>query len=166
MIYVKANMEISKALSKGDIVRGHDLDDDLFIVTTNGYYAYIIPKKEIIFDIKKVQILTRKMFEPGDYLKNSNELKPTMHYIKPNRDYCRRFDGKGYHVYLNDEFLKRLEKDYPYKYYQDVRPNTNMSLQPILAAVKMSENKETNKVIHDLAMLILPIRVLDEEGDD
>ena len=162
MNYRIANNEVCKALIDRENVRGYDIDDNTVFVTADGFCGFIIPKKEIVYDYTKVRQM-KKLFDVSEYIKPENEIKPTYNYFKAGKEYCRRFDGKDYYVFVQDKFLKKLEKDIPYYYFQNVEEGKDMRKQSVVAAVK--EYTGDNEYRYVPVMILLPINILDYEKE-
>ena len=161
MNYRIANKEVCKALIDGEIIRGYDIDEKTVFVTTDGFCGFIIPKKEIVYDIARMK-RTKELFNFSDYIKPENEIEPTMHYFKAGKDFCRRFDGKNWHVFVKDKFLQKLDKAECYCFFQNYDEGKDMRKQTILAAVKTYSTKDDDyKYIP--VMVLLPISILDYE---
>ena len=163
--YFNANMEACKALSRGELVRGHDVDENTIFFTTNGFYGYIIPKDRITFDASRIKQLPNKIIEKEAYCKPENEIRMTNHLFAPSeRKLVRRFDGKTkgkeWNVFIDVSFLKKLESD-SYCFMQSIDTKKNMSLQVVMAARKTIENGEP---LYIPTMIFLPCRILDNES--
>lgn len=159
MNYSKINMDVCKALSVGDSIRGYWIESeehgDLLVVIVDGFYGYFIPKDKIIFDVNRIKMLEVKPFHPDDFIKNENEIKRTDHFLKCNRQFCRRFDGNKYRVYVNQKFLEKVEK-YPVAFFQNISPERDMSKQPVLCA-------EINGKGYKPIIVICPVAVFDDQ---
>jgi len=159
MNYSKINMEVCKALSVGDVVRGYWIESekygDLLVVIIDGFYGYFIPKDKIIFDVNRIKMLEVKPFNPDNFIKKENEINRTNHFIKCDRKFCRRFDGNKYKVYVNQKFLEIVEK-YPVAFFQNISTEKDMSKQPVLCAER---DREGYKPI----IIICPVSVFDDQ---
>ena len=159
MNYKIANKEVCKALINGELVRGYNIDENTIFVTPDGFYGFVIPKTEIVFDATRIK-QTKKMFDFSGYIKPENEIKPTNNYIKAEKDFCRRFDGKDWQLYVKEKFLQKLDKSECYSFFQNYEEGKDMRKQNILAAVRKYEN-DCYKYIP--AVVLLPIFILDYE---
>ena len=162
MNYKIANKEVCKALIDGELVRGYDIDENTVFVTPDGFCGFIIPKAVIIYDISRMKRIN-KLFNLSDYIKPENEIKPTMNYFKAGKDFCRRFDGKDWHVFVKDKFLNKLDKSECYCFFQNYAEGRDMRRQSILATVKMY-NKKDDDYKYIPVMVFLPIFILDYEN--
>ena len=157
MNYYKANMEICKALSKGDLVRGYWMEDDLFFVTPEGYYGFIIPKKEIIFDVSRVHILSLPVFLTENFLKPENEIKKTRRFFQAGKELCQQFDGNGYSVYIKKRFMNAIDGEIIRGYYQNIQPGKNMAKELVLATI---DSRMGNDLKEIPVMAFCPISIL------
>ena len=158
MNYKIANKEICNALIKREIVRGYDIDKDTVFVTADGCCGFIIPKAEIVYNITKMHEMN-KLLDFSDYLKPENEIKPTMIYVRRDGDFCRRFDGKDWKVFIKDKYLKKLDESEYYQFFQNYEEGKDMTRQMIVAAVK-----KQNKYIP--VMVLLPVIIFDYESSE
>ena len=161
MNYKIANKEVCKALIDGEYVRGYDIDENTAFVTPDGYYGFIIPKDKMLYDSARIK-RCKKLFEISDYIKPENEIKPTAHYFKCGKEYCQRFDGKDWHVFIQEKFLKKLDKDEFYCFFQNYEKGKDMRKQSILGAVRRYENDDYKYIP---AVVFLPIYIHDYEKE-
>ena len=159
MDYSKINMKICKALSIGEDVRGYwsatVKDGETLFVTVDGTHGYFIPKDKIIFDASRVKMLDVKLFNPLDYVKDDNRIDRTNHFVKIDSRFCRRFNGNGYRVYVNQNYLDIVEK-YPIAFFQNVQEKKDMSKQPVLVA-------EQHGADFTPIMVACPVFILDDK---
>ena len=159
MNYRIANKEVCKALIDGETVRGYDIDENTVFVTTDGFCGFVIPKAEIVYDATKMKQIN-KLFDFSNYIKPENEIKPTNNYFKAGKEFCRRFDGRDWKVYVKEKFLQKLDKSEYYSFFQNYDEGKDMRKQTILAAVR-SYADDCYKYFP--AVVLLPITILDDE---
>jgi hypothetical protein len=149
MNWVKANEKVCKALAKRQRVCGHEWEENYFVVTVDGCYAYIFPKKQIHFNLSEIKLLDKSLVsEMKDYTQGYF-VKPTRLYLDLDGSFVRKFEGKGYAVWIKSEFLKQFEGG---SYYQSSKSDpTKLSV----TAVMVFEER-------DPVGFILPVRVMED----
>lgn len=174
MNYTKINQEAIKTILVGGKygfkVPGY-WDNDYLIITFDGFCAYIIPSKSVVFDRSHVQTIEKKFPDLDKIAIPENEIHLTKTYVESGRCYgktlLRVFKGsrdldkknkKEWKVYINSKMMKPLEReDSIIQYYQEYDEKIPMNTRPIFA-YKAGENPVP-------LMVLLPVRVFDEDFD-
>lgn len=116
MNFIKAQKQIFDNIVAGDRVCGYWIDDDRFFVTGDSYHGFIFPKETIAFDVKRVNMLTKKLFDFNSAVPK-NEAKETNNFklIDRKRMYraFKHVDGRD--IYVSVNFLKHFQNA---TYYQ------------------------------------------------
>lgn len=150
MLFEKAQKEIFTALAKGNRVRGCVNDKGDFIVTTEGYVAFVIPAAVVAFNADRIiRVDTLANFFCD--VNQENEIKMTP--FTRNVGFKERvhiFDNHGELAYVNEKYLMYWHNP---TYYQE-RGNT---VGTITVTEKMY-SKETHEVENVPVGLIIPMR--------
>ena len=117
MNYNRANLEICKAMTKGELVRGQKVKaidgDKMIIIPNNGFYGYIFEKGDIVFSLDKVRFIDEKThIIPFEAITPDNELKLTqdMKILPYQKQIARKFTrSDGAEAWVNRDFLSNLE---------------------------------------------------------
>lgn len=129
------------------------------MITFDGYCAYFLPENMIKFQVKGLINTSLKDPFHGKVFTPENEIQPTKYYIKEGwkRAFIRIFrgekEGRQYKTYVDERFLKPLEKDAGVRFYQENDDDKMLGIKPIFA-FDMKDKP---------LMMILPVRM--EEGD-
>ena len=149
MNWLKANMKVCRALSKGEKVCGHELGENTYLVTVDGVYAYLFPKKEIHFNLNDVRKLTKPIIPSLDVYLHGYDLRPTRVCLDlEGLGLVRKFEGKDYSVWIKSELLLHF---FGTKFCQSISVEyQKLPVSPVLVV-------EADNPVG----LILPVRVLD-----
>ena len=107
MLYEKAQKEIFTALAKGNRVCGCEKENGDYIVTTDGYIAFVIPAQIVAFNASRMASAKdiAQLFIPCTP-ENEINITPFVRKSPFRRDPdIRIFDNHGDHVYVNEKFL-------------------------------------------------------------
>lgn len=159
--FANANVEVCKALAKGECVRGQWIDEDHLLVTIDGYYAYIFPRKKIYFDAELVKKFDKKLFDVEEICVPETKLKKTNEFYLAGGKMCRKFSNDNGSAFFQQSYLQKLGDDY-YEYYQKVSETTKMSDLPMLVVQKVAKGNEDFTFVP--VMYIMPMRVFDFVG--
>ena len=140
-------------------------DGDYLIITFDGYCAYFLPKKYVVFDKEHIQ-KTGKLFPDVDKIAlPENEVQLTRTYVESGvsvkgllRVFKGKNNGKDYKTYVDSNMMKPLIKEQSIiSYYQVPYEDRDRSLQPIIACKSGSGIP---------LMALLPVRVHDQSEFD
>lgn len=148
MNWKNANIKVCRALANHERVCGHQVDDDKFIVTVDGCYAYIFPLTQIHFNKDEIKKTDKPIIENlGNYL-NGIDILPTDLCLDTHSSMVRRFKGPNHALWIKEEYLRHFEGT---RYCQDRMIFSNkLPISPVLVMEA-----------GDPVGLILPMRVLD-----
>lgn len=162
----RANLEICKKITCGELIHGQRIGDKTLIIPTPGYYGYFFQKESIAFSMEKVRMIqrkTNKIVDVAKLLQPQNELKLTQELAILDYDEkktARRLKKKETDVWVNTAYIKNIIP-HRCKFYQDKK-------NP-LGIILITENNQP-------VMCVLPVRIytwsvhtndeLPQEGDD
>lgn len=94
-----------------------DLDDDNVFITLNGYYGFVIPKKETPFNLEMIKNTMGKI-DLLSVVKPENLLRTTNNYVMVHlQGLVKVFCNSDRKVYINTKYLKHFEDDA--EFYQE-----------------------------------------------
>jgi len=149
MNWLKANMEVCRALSKGETVYGHELGENMYLVTVDRVCAYLFPKKEIHFNLNDIRKLTKPIISSLDDYLHGYDLRATRVCLDLDRlGLVRKFEGNDYSVWIKSELLHHFSGT---RFCQSI--SVEYQKLPISTVLVVEDN--------DPIGLVLPIRILD-----
>lgn len=162
----KINQEAVKVIIEGGKwgfnVLGY-WDGEYLIITFDGYSAYFLKDKDIVFDKSRVKEMGKAFPDIQTINLPENEIHITKTCIDSelSSKFLRVFkgnrDGKEWKVYIDTKMLKPLQKeDSIIRFYQAYDEKADMSTKPIFAFLPSGIP----------LMAILPVRVFDETEFD
>lgn len=114
MVKDKLQLEVCKALIKGNRVSGVWVNDNEFAVTPDGYKLFVFTKKEIVFDTDKcVRSNIGQMLNEHE---KDVPIKPTNRMVAQDKVVLKEYENEkfGIKVYINEKYAKLFEDCYFY----------------------------------------------------
>lgn len=148
-----------------NVVRYTEVDENtLLVIPDPAACGWFVPRSELYLSAGKMWNVSPRLignFYPSidELTVPENEIKPTPHYIREGKIYCRRFEGakengERWRAYIDEQFLKWLNVP-DVRFYQYPFPEKDLRKQPIVAVGTryISEDKTEKYPI----MVILPV---------
>lgn len=151
MNWGKANLKVCRALIKHERVCGHEIGENTFLITVDGCYAYLFPKKEIHFNLNEIRKLNKPIIDSLDLYLHGYDLRASRVCIDlQNHQMVRKFIGKNYALWIKEEYLSQFEGT---RYCQNQKTEeVKLPVSPVLVLEG-----------GDPVGLILPMRVIDDQ---
>lgn len=149
MNWTKANLKVCRALIKHERVCGHELGENIVVITVDGCYAYLFPKKEIYFNLNEVKKLTKPIINSLEPYLHGYDLRASRICLDlQSHQMARKFIGKNYALWIKEEYVSQFEGT---RYCQNKNAEENkLPVSPVLVLEG-----------GDPVGLILPMRVID-----
>lgn len=168
----KINADIVKAIYKGNRVVAYHEGENTIFITTDGVSGFWLTKGQILFNISKVQIAEKKLFDVNDFVSVFQEIIPTDDYRKVGNKFIRKFKSKctvhvePWTVWIDSDLLKPITKENGVHFYQRFIGGNPAPAQPIIAVQEFTLKKMigADEVERRPLMIYMPMRVYEQEG--
>jgi len=170
MNIVKINADIVKALYDRypNMMAAYREEDESIFITTTGSYGFWLRKDQVLFNLNKVRLLEKPLFNPDDFVSDMQEIVPTDDFKKAGKYFIQKFvskrpyGGVDWHTWINSSFLRPLARETGVRFYQRFFNGIPSRYQPIMAVQMFKLNKNVDWQWKP-PMIFCPMRMMEDD---